>query len=187
MLTFLWFPVSHVVMINFLLSSSPKNFSLGEIPKRFPGFPVLQHWWIELCPGSVGTAKAAGKHACHRVLPAQTCWQIISDLFPDCSLRCVWCRRLTPRRCTPWNTWTNRSVWSVMKWEMFSRSCRLCRAWNTLSWLIYGKRWLRGSLGSSAVGYRSLWDQTLCICFKPILGAAGLCHWLGLLFQGNPV
>lgn len=57
-----------------------------------------------------------------------------SPIYPlICSLRSVLCKRTTPRRCMPWNTWINKSAWSVMKWEMFSRSYRLCRAWSTPS------------------------------------------------------
>ena len=48
-------------------------------------------------------------------------------------------RRMIPRRCMRWSTWTNKSVWSAMKWGMSSRSSRSCRGWNILSWSICGE------------------------------------------------
>lgn len=166
----------------------PPNFSLGEIFKRFPGSVQccsICGWSCALAvwalPELLENTRVTGFYLPKFAYKSSLIYPLI------CSLRSAWCKRLTPRRCTPWNTWTNWSVWSVMKWEMFSRSCRLCRAWSTLSWLIYGKRWLLGSLVESAQSIRDTfetrpsssssslsWEQLVCStdwgsCFRGIL------------------
>lgn len=54
-------------------------------------------------------------------------------------IRSALCRRRTPRRCTPWNTWTNWNVWSGTRCGTSWKSCRSCRTWSILSWSTSGK------------------------------------------------
>lgn len=48
---------------------------------------------------------------------------------------------------------------------MFSRSCRLCRAWNIPFWLIYGKRWLLGSLVESEQSITDTFETSELLVF----------------------
>lgn len=80
-------------------------------------------------------------------------WTIRSALY----------RRMIPRRCMRWNTWTNRSVSSAMKWETSSRNSRSCKGWSILSWSICGKyfywtsEWRQSHLHSRYCYINSSW------------------------------
>lgn len=99
-----------------------------------------------------------------------------------CIIRSASCKRMIPRRCMPWSTWINRSVWSAMKWGMSSRNSRSWRAWSILFWWICGKcvdctsEWTllnpsANTVTSShhdclmCIGQSSLWFSLLC-CTK---------------------
>lgn len=76
------------------------------------------------------------------VLSLSSLWSVISInhlLTLVWTIRSALYRRMIPRRCMRWNTWTNKSVSSAMKWEMSSRNFRSCKGWSILSWLICGK------------------------------------------------